>query len=935
MKLKHAKILKIFAAAAALAALLFSVFPASAAGDGVTVKLEAGFDGTVLSGRWNPFLVTLKNSSEKDYSGKIVLSFGRGGWIGSDDETVTVEKDYVLPAGVEKTVTIPVFPDLYGTYGYVDYSLTGVKKTAETSGRLQLNNSRTGNDVFLIGCLSEDPKDALTLGYVNGSDLLKTNTVCVARIHPDGFPSDEHLIDAYDAIVIGDADFSASSSFSQSQIELLKHYILAGGTVVAGTGEHGGKNLDGLSEFFSSDPKTSCVYSGSRNYYSFYSSSKGNVKFSLSDAPYSTVNDASFAVVESDTGENYPLFYRHKSYNLFLTPFSLGNPGISGSTDNQTFLAGNIFEYSGISAKNASPSLDFLSASTRDRSPSGTFLMIGVAAYILLGIIGSFIFFRKKKREKMIWIAIPAAALVFAALFTVYGALRRGGDSMNTVKVVYLSESGKNRAEILSGVYSSGGGRCRVSYEGIDALVPAGSYSDVTRTSLTAPSAVFLGADCGASFAGVTKDTYLYTSASYYDTRYGNLGVVLLSSSDGSEVTVKVSNNTGRDLSDVFVNISGYLIGFGDMKNGEAAERKIDDLIGKLWGSSGADITKSGAALIYEACYEKAGLTGAKYETEAQDVLNGSRYRYYNGSYYYRGRSAGADFSSLKKYPDLYKKACLICDSSSLFSAGTANSYSTAYSPSSFTVWVGGFDEFGDGRVLLNGRTPRDCCSMTFVCRSESFGFDLINISPSQRTISTGNTEPFGLEGDVSFSGGDYVIRPSKETYYAQYLCCLEYEKKSTGYSGDLCFGLTAGKEGDPVPNVYLFNFDTGELTKVNVDEDGACTVQVSSSNALRPMLWGDYYHRSGGAYYDGKELQLDFYYNGINVRADEILSLGDDREIIPVLIRYDKYPDDVSEEFYAPRVSDGEITIGSFYSLPDNSYDYGVAMPYYYTATP
>ena len=68
---------------------------------------------------------------------------------------------------------------------------------------------------------------------------------------------------------------------------------------------------------------------------------------------------------------------------------------------------------------------------------------------------------------------------------------------------------------------------------------------------------------------------------------------------------------------------------------------------------------------------------------------------------------------------------------------------------------------------------------------------------------------------------------------------------------------------------------------------------------------------------------------------TDEILSLGDDREIIPVLIRYDKYPDDVSEEFYAPRVSDGEITIGAFYSLPDNSYDYGVAMPYYYTATP
>ena len=224
---------------------------------------------------------------------------------------------------------------------------------------------------------------------------------------------------------------------------------------------------------------------------------------------------------------------------------------------------------------------------------------------------------------------------------------------------------------------------------------------------------------------------------------------------------------------------------------------------------------------------------------------------------------------------------------------------------------------------------------MTLVCRSESFGFDLINISPAQRTISANNTEPFGLDGNVSFSGGDYVIRPDKDTFYAQYLCCLEYEKKSTGYSGTLSFDLVTGKEGDPVPNVYLFNFDTGELTKADVGADGKCTVQVSSSNALRPSLWGDYYHRSGNAYYDGEELQLDFYFSGISVHTDEILSLGDDREIIPVLVRYENIPKGISEEFDAARVSGGEITIGSFYSLPDNSYDYGIATPYYYTAMP
>ncbi|MBQ7592628.1 MAG: hypothetical protein IJU46_08925 [Clostridia bacterium] len=890
-------LIRLIAALLPLLMLAGAVLPASAEraplyGSG---KFEAEWQfgyssGSLVIGKTVPIYVTLTNRTGRDIEGYVSARLGCSSFY-NEDEQLTVEKDFVIPDGVKKRIEIPVTATVqYDTCVCSVRNSGGRLVTAEETKQLNVALNPGGYygsqpQTAMIGWMTEEDGRAagnpvnvgsMIPGSGSGWSYGYQKSGCISEhISPDHFPSDMNMMNCFDAIFVGDIDLTASSAFSSKQLKMLDAYLASGGIVIVGTGAKRAAVLNGFSKYFSGTPESALTFEGKKHIVSIYKSYTGasmaNSIIDLKNIDVCSLKDESFTAVPGSQGEVY--IYQNLKTGLFVTGFSLSDRAFSGTDDAFPFLLSLIAGrgsnyYSRLVGGSAYPSYmtdkSSLRADTKTREPSGAAILVILLVYIGAGLIGSYIFLRRKRKAVLMWAVFPAAALLFAVMISGYGAAVQGGTTGSTLRTVHLTEGSESGAEVSlnSTVFMSRGSKARLSYDTGEQLSFAGSASTLAGGDRTP----FLGFRYGSgdscmSIDGIARGSYVSCSADYTDGSYSPLTVTVEPASadvpisfptafdslavpedpDAVIATVNVVNTCGRPLSDVFVVFRNRAYVLGDLPAGGSMS------VGVTAGNAGQTPDATAKELIYKLCYERAGYTRfeamndpVNYGVTADDepvfyiqtYYSSQLTRYDSGMSRYGGSMPVRDsdkYMMLKKDPVLYRRAWIISN---------LPSYINGIYTDGSNIFVCGFDE-GEDQVKLkvNGRYPSRNYTQTLVWQKKDptgapaggeVGAWLVKANFAGAThgiVSAG----VGEETVISRKGCDEPLI----AFYA-----VDAKQPYTDYAVKL---FTQPKE-ENAPDLYMLTrsgdewIDLGDLYEES--EGGALIKDILSYT----VTWDDYY---------------------------------------------------------------------------------------------
>ncbi len=822
--MKKKKILFAIILLAAAAACLLALFPAAAAGD-VETSVRVGYStGQYYRGRPWPVAVTLKNTSEREIRGTVTVRPVDNNQNHYYTTPSNFSREFVLPAGVEKQIEIPVNDE--------NFYWNGIKVVAEDSRGRKLAEkdvnipTPTGNDYYLVGYITDSAKDAgfgKTIGGISTASGLEPR---FEQLYPENFPGSAELLCSFDMLIIGDVDFSASSSFSQKQIEMIRQFAGTGHVLLLGMGSRGAEALRVIEPFLASTPSLAARKSDDYNPGEngvMYWNGKGSVK-----AHFESSMKAS-KLVDANFTESNGASVVHNALNIAVYPFSLADSEILNSADNQMYIfctadsyfssrSGTYYSYYSSSYYGNAAVTD----DAYDRTPSALVIFILMAAYIGFGIIFIFVKFRKSRREGLIWAGIPAAAVLFSLLFIGYGTIARGGDSALVLNFVELNETGRNSAEIVSGVYASRSGSYKINFAGIDGAGNAGGSSRLAGMSNITDGDVTYGDGVTHFISGSIKDTYVVSSVNYTDTTYSKLEAELTKegTSDDPVIRLRLKNTSGADLTGVYLYTGFTYYSIGDLARDAELTLDLTDLLLKnRYASADSSLTD----VYYDACFSKAGL-GREDAKELVDELNN---RYGGGYYRYRAYSYDA-FGALKtkrtavelqRAETINMLSYLLTERFTRFPCGAGG----------IRLWIVAFDEENCPTPTANGRKITRSVGQTVLIQDVATRvIDTTDLSPVDfysNTVVDRNGNKLNEFSDAAIGGDECVV--------IMYPIC-------TATSTDRLPGKAAGMlelqfdgitEGEYQPSVYLIcnSYSYDDSLSAALSSSGACTFSAVS----------------------------------------------------------------------------------------------------------
>ena len=196
----------------------------------ISVEVEVGFDGKARIGNWTPVAVQIENQG-RDFAGEVHV-------LGMRDQSVRYVADIVLPRNSRKRLILYV-PYLTATPRLYVELVSGGKVVASLETRVNL----VGETDLFVGVVGQRTGawNLLTTLDLPG----KSREVVVAPIFPGSFPKRTEGLEAFDVIVLGDADVQALSS---EMLDTLEGWVAGGGTLVLPGGTQEGANLRDLPE---------------------------------------------------------------------------------------------------------------------------------------------------------------------------------------------------------------------------------------------------------------------------------------------------------------------------------------------------------------------------------------------------------------------------------------------------------------------------------------------------------------------------------------------------------------------------------------------------------------------------------------------------------------------------------------------------------------
>ena len=541
-----------------VASVLSAGLHAGADGDGFEAHVHFGYEsGHIVSGKWMPAEVKLKNKTSEVFDGRLSLTLINV----SDEAEQTVEAPVTLSPNSEKRVTLYIKTLGVDKYTVTLYNKRGRPVYQSPSPKTLMLDGAEAPECVLIGVLTDDYEPLRYLermesiydpGSSQGTGTLAPD-VFVERVEASRLPTRPEAINAFDAFIIRRFDFSA---LTDEQKAALSSYVSTGGALLFCGGPASRQTLSGLPGFMSPEVSGAAATEVNKGALSF-----GNLEVAR-------VFDPALSLVLKD-GET-PLLWRHDKYNILVISWDPGLDPFARWSENFVYLYRLMDEYGGGTVAASYDEKDYYSYDIsgffedkltlmRESGPP----MFGVVAVLLLVYMAaagpvSYAVLSKLDRRELMWVVVPALVLVFSAGVFVYGyAMRGGGYIANTAAIVELNaRSAEQRpAVVAASVLVQGKGDYTLDF-GDGALYTHGvmkSRGYYAYSATTAP--VFSqGASPAAKRTGVPMWSFASATAYMPVKNYGSLEIDAdLSRLDKGVVKCSIKNNTGYDLSDVSV----------------------------------------------------------------------------------------------------------------------------------------------------------------------------------------------------------------------------------------------------------------------------------------------------------------------------------------------------------------------------------------------
>ncbi|USG64945.1 hypothetical protein NDK47_22915 [Brevibacillus ruminantium] len=449
--------------------------PAVQAETPVQLAVTGGIGGEYKDRGLVPIQVTVTNSGA-DIEGNLVVSAGDRG----DQYTTAYYQPISIAKGATKQITISVPGNLIGPNTYVS-----MMKGNTVIAKSPIGGRRYSGDTLFVGVLAAHPDTANFLGALSKSAF--SNPVRVLPLQAEQMPLASSQLQMIDILLLNNF---ALDSLNAQQVQAIRDWTTAGGMLMLSGGAHFGKTAGELKDL--SPVEVTGVTSLPT--LKALTVDKNNAPVLEKPLTVSTGTVKSGSVLYSEAG--VPLIASRSvgEGKVLYIAYDLAEEPVASWSGNSRFWADVMNKGFGSSINNAyRDPMDRMWSleNAADRIPALKMpdikwlaLFFGVYALIAGPIL--FFLLRRKRKQSLMWGAVPALAIVTGIGIFLVGAMQRGTTPLlHQVSFVQLLGDGKANAKAVAAMFVPRSSDYEVSVKGNGRVWPLFSRS-TDRTEPTA-----------------------------------------------------------------------------------------------------------------------------------------------------------------------------------------------------------------------------------------------------------------------------------------------------------------------------------------------------------------------------------------------------------------------------------------------------------------
>lgn len=546
--------------------------------DRFRVEVAFGLDGVIKANTYMPVTLNIENKGG-DFSGTARVIMPNMSEI---QDGIAYEKSVALAENANKNIMIPIPSVSSLTYFYVEIE--------DDNGKLLMSKKvRTGaeqtNNRCLVGILSEDTN---SLGYFGSITLTGTNDSIDTRIlelTEKNFPEESNSLSSLSYIIVNNY---STEKLSEEQRKAITDWTEKGGTLIVGTGSHYEKVLAKLF-----DQTITGTIGDLKSQSIRLDDSKNKVVQTNVNAIDLKVKDALVLRGIADGLNVYQI--KKGSGSINILPVDLGEKGLSEWSERGDFAVELL---QGVSTEEASALLDSSDLQYdyywnlqnvldfyRDvKMPNAViYLLIFLAYVLIIGPIGYFIL-KKKDRREVIWIMIPAAALIFyGGLYVISSGSRMSTPVATSFTMVNLENGSKNE-EVYVSLLNPDGKNYSAQFKpecvNFKPIIQDNGYyynSGSTKENYkykyavnTSNKGTMLQIQDGKSFSKqiVSFEKLSQTTTDQFEVKLN---------ASTKEISGTITNHSGYDLQNVYFYYNNIYVNIGELKKGAVYKITADN----------------------------------------------------------------------------------------------------------------------------------------------------------------------------------------------------------------------------------------------------------------------------------------------------------------------------------------------------------------------
>jgi len=859
----------------------------------IEVSLEFGSGSTEVNlGCLTRVLLKVTNNTSEAIKGYAELHWGDSTYyISNTNYLYNYIVDLDLNPGTTKEMLVVI--DVVGSSRYFYSGQSLVVDIRNDKNKLLKQDVFTTNCTdpnYIVGWLSDDAQSA--------EILKRTGNIGIELLTAENFPSDFNVLKDYNFIIVNRADLSASSSYTQKQLDMLKKYVTEGGTLIIGTGADT-KILESFKDFFSgsvTDGFTSSkndatarenvdYYYGKKIIYvdkASYNSSvpvavettsvdpdtgkepieedkdydeesdpkvewydpsdeydTSDTVLSLGNVTLTEITDENFKLVGSSASDTR--LYKHNDYELYIANFDFSINALQKSSESEQLIIGLLNRCNVNFNSNLGDDKILLNTYEFDKITNTdvnfAILILILAVYILAGIIAPFIIAKVKRKAKYMLIGIPCAAILFSVFIFSASFIQKGGTTNETtIAFTKIANDGNATSYFTSRTASPFAGSKTVSF-GPDAYIYLSTAQQyVSGYDYSETHTIQMGSEMTRKYANVLNWVNTYEFGYQKMQFHGTLTATGSVDPNTGLATLTVKNETGKTIRCAGVFFWNNIIAIGDMNPGE--EKTFTDITYNTFSDNCYD-------LLEEFFYKPNNIGTEDMESDFGIVIRATK------SYY---STSGV---SLNYYDDPNFSTLKSVDTQSALEAFALYQFITNtksnYSPLDAVVF--GIEDEYKSTIKVNGSDVSKGVDVNVVYNEQRVSATpIVNIEDADSNLDFHPKSPCSTQYNsatdsytVTIDRGDYAI----------YCAPLNFDKADLLYGQCEILSKTELADSDAstaFANIIPNDGNTYELYKCAIEKGNTFMLPDYDSTSL------SYYYYTGitSVYIDGYEFQMD-----------------------------------------------------------------------------